>query len=42
MSDYIDLLVECGANETDQVDDDIEITHWQPLPELPKELEHDT
>lgn len=32
-----DLLVECGANETDQVDDDIEITHWQPLPELPKE-----
>lgn len=32
-----DLLVECGANETDQVDDDIEITHWMPLPELPKE-----
>lgn len=32
-----DLLVECGANETDQVDDDVEITHWQPLPELPKE-----
>jgi hypothetical protein len=31
-----DLLVECGANETDQVDDDVEITHWQPLPELPK------
>lgn len=32
-----DLLVECGANETDQVDDDIEIAHWQPLPEPPKE-----
>lgn len=31
-----DLLVECGANETDQVDDDVEITHWQQLPELPK------
>jgi hypothetical protein len=32
-----DLLVEYGVNETDQVDDDVEITHWQPLPELPKE-----
>lgn len=31
-----DLLVEHGVNETDQVDDDVEITHWMPLPELPK------
>ena len=31
-----DLLVECSANETDQVDDDVDITHWQPLPEFPK------
>ena len=37
-----DLLVECGANETDQVDDDVEITHWQPLPELPKEENDET
>lgn len=32
-----DLLAEYGTNETDKVDDDIEITHWQPLPEPPKE-----
>ena len=31
-----DLLVEYGVNETDQVDDDVEITHWMSLPELPK------
>ena len=31
-----DLLAEYGVNETDQVDDDVEITHWQPLPELPE------
>ena len=37
-----DLLVECGANETDRVDDDVEITHWQPLPELPKEENDET
>lgn len=37
-----DLLVECGANETDQVDDDVEITHWQPLPEPPKEENDET
>lgn len=28
-----DLLAEYGTNEPDQVDDDIEITHWMPLPE---------
>lgn len=33
-----DLLAEYGVNETDQVDDDVEITHWMPLPELPKEV----
>lgn len=32
-----DLLAEYGTNEADQVDDAIEITHWMPLPELPKE-----
>nr|DAZ83857.1 MAG TPA: Protein of unknown function (DUF551) [Caudoviricetes sp.] len=32
-----DLLAEYGTNETDQVDDAIEITHWMPLPEPPEE-----
>lgn len=32
-----DLLAEYGTNEADQVDDDVEITHWMPLSELPKE-----
>lgn len=32
-----DLLAEYGRNEPDLVDSDIEITHWMPLPELPKE-----
>lgn len=32
-----DLLAEYGTNETDKVDDDIEITHWMPLPEPPEE-----
>lgn len=37
-----DLLAEYGTNETDQVDDAIEITHWKPLPELPKEENDET
>lgn len=32
-----DLLAEYGTNETDKVDDDIEITHWMPMPEPPEE-----
>lgn len=32
-----DVLAEYGTNEMDQVDDDIEITHWMPLPEPPEE-----
>lgn len=32
-----DLLAEHGTNEADQVDDDVEITHWMPLPEPPEE-----
>lgn len=31
-----DLLAEHGTNEADQVDDDVEITHWMPLPEPPE------
>lgn len=31
-----DFLAEYGMNEMDKVDDAIEITHWMPLPELPK------
>lgn len=34
-----DLLAEYGTNETDKVDDDIEITHWQLLPKPPEEEE---
>lgn len=37
-----DLLAEYGVNETDQVDDDVEITHWKPLPELLKEENDET
>lgn len=36
-----DLLAEYGTNEADQVDDNIEITHWMPLPELPKEKQNE-
>ncbi len=32
-----ELLAEYGANTVDWMDSDIEITHWMPLPELPKE-----
>ena len=32
-----DLFAEYGTNEIDKVDDDIEITHWMPLPEPPEE-----
>lgn len=32
-----DFLAEYGRNEADQVDDNIEITHWMSLPELTKE-----
>lgn len=32
-----DLLAEYGTNEPDKVDDDIEITHWMPIPEPPEE-----
>lgn len=34
-----DFLAEYGRNEPDLVDSDIEITHWMPLPEPPKENE---
>nr|DAW33488.1 MAG TPA: Protein of unknown function (DUF551) [Caudoviricetes sp.] len=36
-----DLLAECGRNEPDLVDSKIEITHWQPLPEPPKEEQNE-
>lgn len=32
-----DYLAEYGKSEADLVDDGIEITHWQPLPDPPKE-----
>lgn len=37
-----DLLAEYGTNETDKVDDDIEITHWMPMPEPPEEENDET
>lgn len=33
----IDQLAETGENKFDLVDDGIDITHWMPLPEPPKE-----
>lgn len=31
-----DLLSEYGRCDSEKVDEDIEITHWMPLPEPPK------
>jgi len=33
----LDLLAEYGEDEIDLVDEEVEITHWMPLPEAPKE-----
>lgn len=33
----LDYLAEYGKDEFDLVDDAVEITHWMPLPEPPKE-----
>ena len=33
----LDLLAEYGEDEIDLVDEAVEITHWAPLPEVPKE-----
>lgn len=33
----VDILKEYGRNDHDLVDERIEITHWMPLPEPPKE-----
>lgn len=35
-----DYLCEYGNSPSDEVDDAIEITHWIPLPEPPKEKEN--
>lgn len=35
----LDLLAEYGNDNFDLVDDAVEITHWMPLPEAPKEGE---
>lgn len=35
----LDLLAEYGEDEIDLVDEAVEITHWMPLPEAPKEGE---
>ena len=34
-----DYLAEYGRSDVDAVDESIEITHWMPLPEPPKELQ---
>lgn len=33
----VDILKEYGRNETDLVDEGVDITHWMPLPEPPNE-----
>lgn len=35
----VDMLEEYGHNDSDLIDKNIEITHWMPLPEPPKEEE---
>lgn len=35
----LDLLSEYGKDDPDLVDDAVDITHWMPLPEPPKEEE---
>jgi hypothetical protein len=35
----LDLLSEYGKDDPDLVDDAVDITHWMPLPEPPKEVE---
>lgn len=37
----VDMLEEYGHNGSDLIDKNIEITHWMPLPEPPKEAAHD-
>lgn len=37
----LDLLSEYGKDDPDLVDDAVDITHWMPLPEPPKEDNHD-
>lgn len=32
----LDLLAEYGEDEIDLVDEEVEITHWMPLPEAPE------
>lgn len=35
----VDMLEEYGRNDVDLLDENIEITHWMPLPKTPKEGE---
>lgn len=37
----LDLLSEYGKDDPDLVDDAVDITHWMPLPEPPKEDNHE-